>query len=87
MDVSSLADMRTRVEAARVARLATTDPDGRSNLVPICFVVAGDVLYTAVDEKPKRTPRLASSRWPTQVSGVRRHRLASRLTAQIDPQY
>ena len=58
MDVSSLADMRTRVEAARIARLATTDPDGRSNLVPICFVVEGDVLYSAVDEKPKRTKRL-----------------------------
>ena len=50
--------MRSRVEAARDARLATTDPDGRSNLVPICFVVEGDVLYTAVDEKPKRTKRL-----------------------------
>jgi PPOX class probable F420-dependent enzyme len=26
--------------------------------VPICFVVEGDMLYTAVDEKPKRTRRL-----------------------------
>jgi PPOX class probable F420-dependent enzyme len=50
--------MRARVEEARVARLATTDPDGRPNLVPICFVVEGDVLYSAVDEKPKRTKRL-----------------------------
>jgi len=27
--------------------------------VPICFALDGDVLYTAVDEKPKRTRRLA----------------------------
>lgn len=50
--------MRARVAPVRVARLATTDPDGRPNLVPICFVSEGDLLYSAVDEKPKRTKRL-----------------------------
>jgi PPOX class probable F420-dependent enzyme len=50
--------MRARVDAARVARLATTDPDGKANIVPICFAVEDDVLYSAVDEKPKRTKRL-----------------------------
>jgi PPOX class probable F420-dependent enzyme len=44
--------------AARVARLATVDPQGRPHVVPICFVLDGDTLYTAVDEKPKRTRRL-----------------------------
>jgi PPOX class probable F420-dependent enzyme len=44
--------------AARVARLATVDRDGRPHVVPICFVVDGTTLYTAVDEKPKRTRRL-----------------------------
>jgi PPOX class probable F420-dependent enzyme len=43
---------------ARVARLATIDRHGRPHLVPICFVLAGDVLYSAVDDKPKRSPRL-----------------------------
>ena len=43
---------------ARVARLATVGPDGRPHIVPICFVVDGDTLYTAVDEKPKTTRRL-----------------------------
>jgi PPOX class probable F420-dependent enzyme len=47
-----------RVTAARVARLATTDPDGRPHLVPIVFAVEGDTLYTAVDRKPKRSTRL-----------------------------
>ncbi len=44
--------------AARVARLATVSRDGRPHVVPICFVLDGDVLYTAVDDKPKRTRRL-----------------------------
>jgi PPOX class probable F420-dependent enzyme len=45
-------------EEARVARLATVDASGRPHLVPICFAIEGDTLYTAVDEKPKRTQRL-----------------------------
>jgi PPOX class probable F420-dependent enzyme len=47
-----------RLTTARVARLATTDPDGRPHLVPIVFAVDGDVLYSAVDRKPKRSQRL-----------------------------
>jgi PPOX class probable F420-dependent enzyme len=44
--------------AARVARLATAGADGRPHVVPICFVLDGETLYTAVDEKPKRTRAL-----------------------------
>jgi PPOX class probable F420-dependent enzyme len=47
-----------RLAAARVARLATTDPDGRPHLVPIVFALAGDTLYSAVDRKPKRSRTL-----------------------------
>ena len=50
--------MRERVRAARVARLATTDTDGRPHLVPIVFVLDGERLYSAVDAKPKRSRRL-----------------------------
>ncbi len=50
--------MSSPIEHARVARLATVDPQGRPHVVPICFVIDGDVLYTAVDGKPKRTRRL-----------------------------
>jgi PPOX class probable F420-dependent enzyme len=57
--VSSVSDeLRQRVEQARVARLATVDSEGRPHLIPICFVLAGDVLYSAVDRKPKRSPQL-----------------------------
>jgi PPOX class probable F420-dependent enzyme len=45
-------------EEERVARLATVGADGRPQVVPICFVLDGSMLYTAVDEKPKRTRRL-----------------------------
>jgi PPOX class probable F420-dependent enzyme len=38
-----------------VARLATVGADGRPHLVPICYALADDVLYFAVDSKPKRT--------------------------------
>jgi PPOX class probable F420-dependent enzyme len=47
-----------RLTAARVARLATTDPDGRPHLVPIVFALEGDTLYSAVDRKPKRSSKL-----------------------------
>jgi PPOX class probable F420-dependent enzyme len=43
---------------ARVARLATLDTDGRPHVVPICFALDGDTLYTAVDAKPKSTRAL-----------------------------
>ena len=50
--------VRGRVRSARVARLATTDPDGRPHLVSIGFVLDGQTLYSAVDAKPKRSRRL-----------------------------
>lgn len=46
--------VRAFVEAQRVARLATVDAEGRPHVVPICFALAGDVLYSPIDEKPKR---------------------------------
>jgi PPOX class probable F420-dependent enzyme len=44
--------------SARVARLATIRPEGSPHLVPICFALEGDALYTAVDHKPKRSRAL-----------------------------
>lgn len=51
-------EARARFAAARVARLATVDPEGRPHLVPITFAVDGDVLAFAIDHKPKTTTRL-----------------------------
>ena len=51
-------EVRKRVRDARVGRLATVSPDGRPHLVPLCFALDGEVLYSAVDDKPKRSKRL-----------------------------
>lgn len=54
--------MRGLVSAARVARLATVAAHGGPRLVPCTFVLSGDAVYSAVDDKPKRTPELARLR-------------------------
>jgi PPOX class probable F420-dependent enzyme len=51
-------EARERFIRARVARLATASADARPHLIPIVFAVARDVLYTAVDAKPKRSTSL-----------------------------
>ena len=50
--------MRERVRDARVARLATVGSAQGPHLVPIVFALAGETIYFAVDEKPKRSRRL-----------------------------
>ncbi len=45
---------RAFVEPARTAILATTAASGRPRLVPVCFVLDGDVLLSPLDEKPKQ---------------------------------
>ena len=50
--------MTAHVEQARVARLATVGLDGRPHIVPCCFILSNEVLYSAVDAKPKSTVAL-----------------------------
>ena len=56
--VRGVPDARSLVSGAPVGRLATVGSDGLPHLVPCCFVLDGDVLYSAVDGKPKRSPAL-----------------------------
>ncbi|MBZ3901118.1 TIGR03668 family PPOX class F420-dependent oxidoreductase [Streptomyces griseiscabiei] len=49
---------RERFAASPVARLATADTDGVPHAVPVTFAVRDDVLYFAVDHKPKSTWQL-----------------------------
>lgn len=57
-------DPKVSFTRSPVARLATSTPDGRPHLVPVVFAVAldgpddNDVVYSAVDAKPKTTQRL-----------------------------
>ena len=53
-------ELRRRVGAAPVARLATIRRDGRARLVPVTFALVEGLLCFVVDEvKPKRDTRLA----------------------------
>jgi PPOX class probable F420-dependent enzyme len=47
-------EARQRFGQSRVAYLATADAAGVPHLVPITFALAGDVIVSAVDAKPKR---------------------------------
>lgn len=52
-------DPKARFSRSPIARLATATPGGAPHLVPVVFAVGGhDVVYTAVDAKPKTTRRL-----------------------------
>ena len=51
--------MRERLGSARVARLGTVTPTGQPHVVPLCFAMHGDEVYSVVDFKPKSTIDLA----------------------------
>jgi PPOX class probable F420-dependent enzyme len=70
--------MRGLVSPAPVGRLATVRRDGRPHVVPICFVVTDDVVYSAVDDKPKRHRHLQ------RVSNIRATGTASLLVDEYD---
>ena len=56
------AEARALFVSAAVARLATVRPDGSPHLIPVCFALAGETIYSAVDHKPKATADLARLR-------------------------
>lgn len=70
------AAVRARVAAMRVAHLATADEDEPA-LVPICFVLQGDRVYTAIDAKPKSVP-------PERLRRVRHMRANPRAAILAD---
>jgi PPOX class probable F420-dependent enzyme len=64
-------ERRHRLATARVGRLGTVTPEGRPHLVPCCFALVGDSVYSAVDAKPKSTlalRRLANVRVEPRAS-------------------
>jgi len=72
--------MRSRVAAARVARLATLAEGPRPHLVPCCFALEDDrdTVYSAVDGKPKSTLALR------RLANLRSHHRASLLVDHYD---
>lgn len=51
----NITTMRRRVEEARVGRLATVSAGDLPHVVPCCFILSRETLYSAVDAKPKST--------------------------------
>ena len=70
--------MRRRIGQARVGRLATTNAAGQPHIVPVCFVLEGDEIVTAVDRKPKSTFDLK------RVANVRANPRVSMIVDQYD---
>jgi PPOX class probable F420-dependent enzyme len=62
-------EMRARLAGARVGRLGTVSAEGVPHLVPVCFALAGELVFTAVDAKPKRPGTL---RRVTNIVATRR---------------
>jgi len=74
------AAQRRFIEVARRAVLVTIMPDGRPRPIPICFSLdpAGPVLYTPLDDKPKRSSD------PLALARVRDIEADSRVTVLVD---
>jgi PPOX class probable F420-dependent enzyme len=68
----------TFISYSRTATLGTIAEDGRPRLVPICFVLDGNVLFTPIDEKPKRGSD------PRQLARIRDIERRADVTVLID---
>lgn len=69
---------RKLVAAERVARLAYLDGDDRPRVLPVTFAVAGDAVWSAIDDKPKRPGE------PARVGYLRRRPEAALLIDVYD---
>jgi PPOX class probable F420-dependent enzyme len=74
-------DARRRFATAPVARLASVRPDGAPHVVPVVFAVVDDVVFTAVDHKPKRSARLQ------RLTNLRAEPRCSLLADAYDPDW
>ena len=68
---------REFIRSHRVARLATADAGGQPVVVPICYAIEGDHIYSPVDEKPKRVA-------PAELKRVRNIRANPKVSLVID---
>jgi PPOX class probable F420-dependent enzyme len=48
---------RELLEEARVAHLGLLDSEDRPRVLPVTFALAGGLIWSAIDEKPKRADR------------------------------
>ena len=59
MPYDSLAQLPTAqaelLSKTPVGRLATADANGVPHVIPVCFALMGDAIYSVLDQKPKRS--------------------------------
>jgi len=72
-----LATLQEKLEAARVARLATLDARRSPHLVPICFTYDGSFFYSAIDRKPKRVA-------PSRLARLKNIKKTPRVALLVD---
>lgn len=53
---------RDLLRTTRVARLGLIDDDGRPRVLPVTYALSAGILYSAIDQKPKRSPEPARLR-------------------------
>jgi len=69
---------RDLLERERVARLAFLDREGGPRVLPVTFALAGDSIWSAIDEKPKRVAE------PARVGALRERPAAALLVDVYD---
>ena len=69
---------RELLASERVARLAYVDDEDRPRVLPVTFAVADGAVWSAIDEKPKRSPE------PARVAYLRRRPEAALLVDVYD---
>ncbi|MDQ6692161.1 MAG: TIGR03668 family PPOX class F420-dependent oxidoreductase [Candidatus Dormibacteraeota bacterium] len=65
--------LRALAAQAAIGRLGTVTAGGLPHVVPVCFALTGDLVYSAVDHKPKSSQRLK------RVDNIRLHPAAELL--------
>jgi PPOX class probable F420-dependent enzyme len=68
---------REFISGHRVARFATADAEGQTAVVPVCYAIDGENIYSPVDEKPKRVA-------PAQLKRVRNIQANPKVSLVID---
>jgi PPOX class probable F420-dependent enzyme len=69
--------IQEKLEASRVARMATIDTGRGPHLVPICFTYDGSFFYSAIDRKPKRVA-------PNRLARLKNIRKSPRVALLVD---
>src|SRR5881394_2437406 len=70
-------EIRAKLDAARVARLASVNMSREPHMVPICFVYDGSLFYSAIDRKPKKVA-------PSQLARLKNIKQTPQVALLID---